>query len=108
MQIVQNQRISELDVLYGLLEGEPIGVEGYEAVAYRPVLNWLTEDGVVGEHDKIDDRLLSQASENVLHRLSHCLNVGEGGERGGGGEERGGEGGRERGREREMRSLELC
>ena len=101
MQIVQNQRISELDVLYGLLEGEPIGVEGYEAVAYRPVLNWLTEDGVVSEHDKIDDRLLSQASENVLHRLSHCLNVGEGGERGGGGRRgEGREGGREGERER--------
>ena len=71
-------------------------------MAYRPLLNWLMEDGMVGEHDKIDDRLLSQASENVLHWLSHCLRERERErerERGGGG---GGGGERERAREREL------
>jgi hypothetical protein len=70
-----------------------MGVEGYEAVAYRPVLDWFVENGVVGEHDKIDDRLLSQASENVLHWLSQCL------KRWGRGEERG-----ERERERVVKT----
>ena len=47
-------------------------------MAYGPVFNRFIENGVIGEHDKLNGRFLSQARENILHWLSHGLR-GEGG-----------------------------
>ena len=48
-------------------------IESYETVADWPIFNGFVENCVVSEHDQLDDWLLSESRENVLHWLSQGL-----------------------------------
>ena len=39
LEVIDDKRVSEVHVGYGLVQGEPLGVEGYEAVALGPLLD---------------------------------------------------------------------
>ena len=75
VQVIEDNGIAELNVLHSLLQREAIGVEGYQAVAQRPLLHWLVENGVLIKDDDLNVVLNLQPLQNVLHRRRRYLCV---------------------------------
>ena len=75
VQVIEEKRFTQVDIICGLLQWEPLGEEGNQAVADGPQADMLVENSVITEHHNLDVVVVSQPRQDALHGRGQRLHT---------------------------------